>query len=213
MATPIYIIGAGGFGREVLWLIREINAVEERFEVLGFVDDNEELHGETLCGVPVVGGDEVLANATNVTVAMGIGIPSVKQKIIERLKSRPLQFPSLIAPDVKMSEYVEVGEGAVITSGCILTTQVSVGDFAMINLGCTIGHDVKIGKGATLSPGANVSGYVTIGDFADIGTNTTIIPGKSVGENAIIGAGAVVIRDIPARATAVGNPAKVIKQG
>lgn len=213
MATPIYIIGAGGFGREVLWLIREINAQAPRFEVLGFVDDNESLHGESLCGVPVVGGDEVLAEAKDVAVAIGIGIPSVKRKIIERLKSRPLQFPSLIAPDVKMSEYIEVGQGAVVTSGCIFTTQISVGDFAMINLGCTIGHDVKIGTGVTISPGANVSGYVTIGDFSDIGTNTTIIPGISIGEDAIIGAGAVVIRDIPARATAVGNPAKVIKQG
>src|SRR5690554_6058775 len=213
MATPIFIIGAGGFGREVLWLIREINAVEERFDVKGFIDDNAEMHGEMICGVPVVGGNDVLANAGEVAVAIGIGIPAVKQKIIERLKGQSLQFPSLIAPDVKMSEYVAVGAGAVITSGCILTTQISVGDFAMINLGCTIGHDVKIGTGATLSPGANVSGYVSIGDFADIGTNTTIIPGKSVGDHAIVGAGAVVIRDIPAKATAVGNPAKVIKQG
>jgi sugar O-acyltransferase (sialic acid O-acetyltransferase NeuD family) len=213
MTAPIYIIGAGGFGREVLWLIRQINAVDERFDIKGFLDDDSTLHGQTVCDVPVLGPIDQLRDLSDASVALGVGIPRVKRAILERIGPWNAKFPSLVAPDVQMSEYVEIGQGAIITAGCIITTQVSVGDFAVTNLACTLGHDVVVGKGATLSPGVTISGYVQIGEFVDVGTNASVIPGVSIGAESVVGAGAVIIRDVPEKATIVGNPGKVIKQG
>ena len=47
---------------------------------------------------------------------------------------------------------------------------------------------------------------------AKIGANATILPGVVVGENALVGAGAVVVRDVPAGAVVVGNPAGIVNQ-
>ena len=81
----------------------------------------------------------------------------------------------------------------------------------IINLDCTIGHDVILKEFVTLYPGVHVSGNVVIGNRTEIGTGTQIIQGKQVGDGAIVGAGTVVVKDIPSYCTVVGNPAKVIK--
>ncbi|WP_164856149.1 NeuD/PglB/VioB family sugar acetyltransferase [Lujinxingia sediminis] len=208
----IIIIGAGGFGREVWWLIEEINAYSPRWAVRGFVDDSPSLKGKHVCGVPVLGTLDVLMDKPGHAVALGVGIPGVKKTILEKLKPAGLSWPTLVSPDARMSKFVSLGAGTLITSGCILTTQVEVGAHVLLNLACTVGHDTRIMTGATLSPGVSLSGYSTVGPWSDIGTRAVTIPGITIGRAATVGAGAVVIRDVPAGATAVGNPARVIRQ-
>lgn len=207
----IIIIGAGGLGREVLWLIREINQISPTFEIAGFVDDNPLVQGNEICGVKVLGTTDFLADWNGKAAALAIGVPAVKKKILSKLANFDLKWPALISPSARMSEFVEIGEGSIITAGSILTTQVIVGPHVLINLSSTIGHDATIGRGATLYPGVHVSGHVEIGDWVEIGTGASIIPQKTIGAHAIIGAGAVIIRDVPAGATVVGNPGRVIR--
>lgn len=57
----------------------------------------------------------------------------------------------------------ERGEGVVVTAGNILTTEIRLHDFAMLNLMCTVGHDCEIGRFVTVSPGVNISGNVGAG--------------------------------------------------
>lgn len=110
-----------------------------------------------------------------------------------------------------LSHSVEIGEGCIICAGSIATVNIHIGNNVIINLDCTIGHDTKIGDYVTVYPSANISGLVTIEEAAEIGTGTQIIQGKRIGEATIVGAGAVVISDLPAKCTAVGSPAKIIK--
>ena len=208
----IYIIGASGHGREVLWLIRQINEVEKRFDVRGFVDDNEALHGREICGIPVLGPLSVLKDVGPASVAMGIGLPRIKKIVLEKLRDLPLQWPALIAPSAQLSDYVTIGQGVTICANTTVTTQVELGDFALVNIGATVSHDVSVGKGVMISPGVHLTGNVTVGDWVNMGAGVDIIPGVTVGDEAIIGAGAVVIRDVPPGATVVGNPGRVIKE-
>jgi sugar O-acyltransferase (sialic acid O-acetyltransferase NeuD family) len=212
MNLPIVIYGAGGFAREVAELIRDINRVERRFELLGFLSDDQTQHGVSLNGVTVLGGVEFLElGAERVQVALGVGSPALKRRLVHQVQDLAAGFPNLVHPTVVRSDSVELGEGVVITAGNILTTNITIGDFAMLNLGCTVGHDCRIGSYATLSPGASVSGHVCIGEGTDIGTGCSVIQGIAIGKWSVVGAGAVVARHLTDNCTAVGVPASVIK--
>lgn len=208
----IYIIGASGHGREVRWLVQTLINEGAKYRLRGFIDDNRALHECRVCDQPVLGALDMLADFGCAAVALGIGLPSVKRKVLRRLRDLSLKWPALVAPSVRMSDYVELGSGVTVCAGSVLTTQVVLGDFSLVNVGCTISHDVVIGRGTMLSPGTHLAGGVTVGEWVSLGTGADVIPGVHIGDEAVIGAGAVVIRDVPAGATVVGNPARVIKQ-
>lgn len=209
----LYIIGAGGFGREIAWLVERINKIEPTWNLKGFIDDNVATHGSVQDDYPVVGSCDYLKSITQeVWVVCAVGSAKTRKKIIDKLKEYAnVKFATLIDPSVMCSDHVSIGEGSIICSGTIITVDISIGNHVIINLDCTIGHDDVIHDFVTIYPSVNVSGNVVIGECAELGTGMQIIQGKSIGRESIIGAGAVVIRDIPEKCTAVGSPAKPIK--
>jgi sugar O-acyltransferase (sialic acid O-acetyltransferase NeuD family) len=136
---------------------------------------------------------------------------------MNKAKETGFEFISLIHPNVEMSKWVEIGEGAVICAGNILTTNIWLHDHVQINMDCTIGHDVVMGDYATLAPGVHLSGYVHVGKRVYIGTGANIVNGTKdnpiiIGDDAVVGAGACVIRSVPSGDTVAGVPAKSIKR-
>lgn len=209
----LFIIGAGGFGRETAWLAERINKVSPAWEIMGFLDDNEALHGTVQDGYPVLGGCGYLEDVKGeVYVVAAIGSAGVKKAVVDRLAEYGhIHFATLTDPSVICSRRAEIGEGSIICAGTILTTDIRVGKHVIINLDCTVGHDAVIGDYATIYPSVNISGNVTVGEGVELGTGAQIIQGKRIGEWAVLGAGAVVIRDIDSDCTAVGSPARVVK--
>jgi len=208
----IVIIGAGGFGREVKWLIERINQNTKIWNLIGFIDDGLDIN-TNINGTPVIGNvDYLIDYHENIAVVCAIGSSNTRKKVIEQLKAnKNIEFPNLIDPSVIMSNTVNLGNGIIICVGNILTVNIELGDFVIINLDCTIGHDAKLKSYVTLYPSVNVSGNVSIGELTEVGTGTQIIQGKNILNGTIIGAGAVVTKDIPSKCTAVGSPAKPIK--
>jgi len=206
----IVIVGVGGFGREVAWLIERINSIQPTWDLIGFVDDNKLLTGEIISGYPVLGDSVWLNNQTeDIYAVCAIGSSAVRKKVIQKLSN--IKFATLIDPKVEMSDAVEIGEGTIICAGSVLTIDVSLGNHVIINLNCTIGHDAIIRDYVTIYPSVNVSGNTYIQKNVEIGTGSQIIQGLEIGRNTIVGAGSVVVRDIPEYCTAVGSPAKPIK--
>lgn len=206
----IVIIGAGGFGREVAWLIEDINKVNEEWNIIGFVDDNESIQDTEINGYKVIGNIEWLLNQ-KLNVVNAIGDPIVKRKVIERLIDSENNYPVLIHPSVIYSKQVSFGEGSIVCAANIITTNIEIGKHVIINLDCTIGHDAILGNYTTVLPSVNVSGFVETEECVSIGTGSAVIQGVKIGENTVIGAGSVVVKDLPANCTAVGAPAKPIK--
>ncbi|RNF39629.1 acetyltransferase [Planococcus salinus] len=206
----IAIIGAGGFGREVAWLIERLNNVKEEWNFVGFVDDDETLQGKEVSGYQVIGNIEWLRNQ-EINVVNAIGDPIIKKKVIERLKDSKNTYPVLIDPSVIHSDKVSFGEGSIICAANILTTDIKVGKHVIINLDCTIGHDATLGDYTTVLPSVNVSGFVETKECVSVGTGSAIIQGVKIGANTVVGAGAVVVKELPANCVAVGAPAKPIK--
>lgn len=209
----LYIIGAGGFGREVAWLVERINGAKPTWNLKGFIDDNHSLWGSYEDEYPVLGGcDYLLKEAANgdVHVVCAVGAAKSRKRIVDKL-SGCVPFATVIDPSVILSKRVEIGEGCIICAGTILTVDIKIGNHVIINLDCTIGHDDIIHDFVTIYPSVNVSGNVEVGACSEMGTGMQIIQGKKIGTGSIVGAGAVVVRDIPDNCTAVGSPAKPIK--
>lgn len=205
----IYIIGASGFGREVAWLIEEL----DDWNIAGFVDDNEKVLGTNVNGFPVVGNTEYLIEQNkNINVVIAIGNPIIRKKIYDKLsQSNMINFPNIIAKDVRISNTNQLGIGNIICTHNVLTTNITIGNFNHINLSCTVGHDAIIEDFSTVYPGVNISGNTRIKSFVEVGTGTKIIQGKTINENIIIGAGSVVVKDLKDTGTYVGIPVKKIK--
>ncbi len=208
----IAVFGAGGFGREVKMLIDQINERTPTYEFIGFFDDGEP-KGKIVNGFPVLGGKEELNNyPEDLCIAFAIGTPTSKKKIVDSITNPKISVPTLIHPNVYIgTDDVSIGEGCIICAGCIITVNIKIGNFVILNLGCTVGHDTTIEDHASFMPSVNISGEVLIKEGVYAGTGAKIINQLEIGLYTVVGAGAVVSKTLPDYCTAVGIPAKPIK--
>ena len=208
--NELYIIGAGGFGRETAWLVERINEERQTWEIKGFIDDNESLWGTVCGGYPVLGGLSYLQKLDHAAWCVcAVGSAEVRKKIVRSIhKAIHIRFATLIDPKVNISKRVSVGEGSIICAGSIITVDICIGRHNIINLDCTIGHDAVLADFVTLYPSVNVSGQVKIGECTEVGTGANIIQGKRIEDRTVIGAGAVLVRDIETPGTYIGVPAR-----
>lgn len=208
------IVGAGGFGREVLEIFKAQNGISHTWDVLGFIDENQKLHGKVINGYPVLGGLDWLReyNNNNLGCVCAIGTCETRKQVVERLQQIGVNFYNAIHPSVIMSEFIELGEDVIICAGSILTVNIKIGNHVHIDTNCTIAHDAAIGDYCRLNPGVRINGENHLGEGVYVGTGATFIQQVSVDNWSTVGAGSVVIEDIPARVAAVGVPAKVVKR-
>ncbi|RQP12719.1 MAG: acetyltransferase [Chryseobacterium sp.] len=207
----IAIVGAGGFGREVKMLIDQINSVKSVFNIAGFYDDKE--YSADINGVPYLGDLSKIEQIDRpLDIVIAIGDPTIKKRVVSAISNPNISFPNLIHPGVLIGkDAVALGRGNVICAGNILTVNIAVGDFVILNLACTVGHDTEINDYCSFMPGVNISGEVKIEESVYVGTGAKIINQLTIGEGTIVGAGAVVSKSLPSCCTAVGIPAKPIK--
>lgn len=208
--TEIVVFGAGGFGREVAAMLR-YSALNEEYEILGFVDDGLEA-GTAVNGMVVLGNTEYLLRVSNpMAVVMGIGEPAVRRKVIDKLNvNKNLHWPNIVHPMARLHDpaNIRMGEGNIVCDGNIITTNVMLGDFNIINLSCTLGHDAVLGSYCSLMPTVNVSGGAILEDEVYVGTGAKLIKATTLGKGCVVGAGAVVNRDVNSGVTVKGVPAK-----
>ncbi len=210
----IAIFGAGGFGREVACLIRIINEVEPTWNLIGFFDDGKPEGTEVSHFGRVLGGVDALnAYDKDLAVVIAIGNASVVRKIVEKVDNSCIDFPNLIHPSfiVTDPETFVIGRGNIIQRGCVVTCDVSIGDFNILNGAISCGHDVKLGSYNTLMPAVRISGEVTIGDGNFFGVGSIVLQQIKIGNNVRIGAGAVLMTKPKDGNLYLGNPAKIFK--
>ncbi len=209
MNNSICIIGTGGFAREVLCLIDDLNLYSQVHAFMESYDTWEkQWKDKTLMGKPVLPMADFKSNRHQVVI--GVGDTKIREKITKQL---PLDsdYKSIIHPTAVISKWVKIGEGAIITAGCILTCQIEIGNYTQLNLGTTIGHDCKIGNFFTAAPSVNISGACNIGDHVYFGTGAATKQGVNITDNVSIGMGAMVVKDLQESGTYVGIPAKITK--
>jgi sugar O-acyltransferase (sialic acid O-acetyltransferase NeuD family) len=219
MAKELYIIGAGGFGREVADTVREINRAEASadgpvYHIAGFADDDESLWGTVINDIEVRGGVEWLRGLENTgdkpCAVITVADPKMRECMVKMLDGR-VTWVNLIHPLAFVSDTATIGSGNIIQQFTTVNSNVRVGDHCIVNCNSVIGHDAIVEDFVSVMPQCGLMGYCTMKKRAYIGAGAVMIQNVVVGEDAVVGAGAVVIKDVAAGATVVGNPVRPVK--
>lgn len=204
------VFGASGQGKEVREIAEYQNAVENKWEKIIFIDDNKP-EGEFM-GLEMVQLNTAIEKYKRIEFVIAVGEPKTKKKIYERLLSLNCELGNVVSPDSQVSPYCRLGRGIVVKRGAIISADAEIGDDTTIQSYACIGHDAVIGKHCQISTHVDIGGQTIVGDCVFVGLNAPVRELLTIGDNAIISAGAVVLKNVEANVTVMGNPARVISR-
>jgi len=198
----VYIVGAGGLGREIASWILDCPCMAGS-SLVGFLDTDASLPG-------VVGSDEDWCVTPEQAFVLAVNDPVVKARVVANLDSKGGIFLMPIHPSAIIARNATIGSGSVIGWNAVVSANARVGRFVTVIGAATIGHDAVVGDYSTICCHADITGGVVLEDGVMVGSHASILPGKQVGRRSIVGAGSVVVESIPAGVTAFGSPASVV---
>lgn len=207
----LVLLGAGGHASDVLGVVEESNASGRGYDVVGLLDDDPmaSAHRFDGRGVSLLGTIDVLGSLASAWVA-AIGWPTSRLRVAARGEASGLPAETLVSPKADVGALVELDAGVVVLGAARLSPRCKLGAHALVSYLSAVGHDTVVGRGTSVMPGAILSGDVHVGEGVLVGTGATVLEGRAIGDGATVGAGAVVIDDVPAGATVVGVPARVV---
>ena len=215
----IAIFGAGGFGREVACLIRDINDAQptgdDRYRLIGFFDDNLPVGTQVSHYGRVLGGiSELNEWSDSLLVAIAVGSPQAMSTITSRIDNPNIGFPNLIHPDLTITDPLEfsIGKGNIIKGRCEVAPNVSIGDFNCLIRDVVLGHDCSIGNCNILMPNVYICGNVEVGNKNLFGIGSIVLQQLKVGNDVHVGAGSVIFANPTDGCTYIGNPARKFMQ-
>jgi sugar O-acyltransferase (sialic acid O-acetyltransferase NeuD family) len=203
------VYGSGGLGKEVFELAQRCNRNSNRWEEIVFIDDfrNE---GEFF-GTKSIRFETLLGLKKAFECVVGIGEPSSREKLFNKLTENSVSLTTIIDPSVVFSATATIGEGTTICEFASIHADVSIGRNCLIQPHCVIGHDTKIGDHTVLSPHCAPGGSSTYGNRVFAGMHSSIKEKLTIGDDVIIAMGAAVFQSLPSGVTVVGNPARITK--
>lgn len=213
MEKEYYIIGSGGFAKEVYFLAEE--TLEDDYSFGGFIDFEPKVKKQKVRGKEENVLDEEyflsqVAPQDNRFLFMGVGAPELLYKLSNKFKQ--YNFPNLIHPGfIGDRSSIKFGRGNIITGGCVFTVDISIGSFNLFNLMTSVGHDTSIGDCNVFNPACNISGMVKIGSRNLFGVNSTVLQELEVKNDNIIGGASLANKPVESESVVVGVPAKKIK--
>jgi sugar O-acyltransferase (sialic acid O-acetyltransferase NeuD family) len=206
----LYLAGAGGFGREVAAYVAEILAAGRLPATLGgFLDDTGAEPARFGCPVPVVATIDGWRPGPDDRVVVAVGDPADRRLVAARLAALGARFVTLVHPTAWVAANARLGAGCIVAPLAAVGPHAEVGDHGVINVHAGVGHDVRLGACSVVAPHAVLNGFVTAGDGVLVGSSAVVTARLTLGAGARIAAGSVLYSDVPAGATAHGNPARV----
>jgi sugar O-acyltransferase (sialic acid O-acetyltransferase NeuD family) len=218
VTKDLIIIGAGGGSRELIPFASEINSARgkrEQWNVIGILDDNVELAGTSVDGVPVLGSLSTIDRFPNAHVVIGIAgyrNVRVRREVYDRLGLDEEHYAALIHPRAYIAPNASIGPGCVIYPNVCIGAGARVDRNTVVYFGSVIHHDAVVGAHSTICAGVVIAGEVTIGSTAYLGASVCIRERVNIGDGARIGIGAVASGDVGAGETVVGHRAKPLSE-
>lgn len=208
----IAIYGAGGLGREIACIIKEINRKSQTWNLAGFFDDSIPAGRRIDYGVLLGGIDALNGWKGELSVIFGIASPAAVSSLAGKITKEDISFPNIISPDVTFldCESIRMGKGNYISSRTVIGCNVSIGNFNSIGVCSTLGHDCTLGDFNVLMPSVQVCGNVEVGQRCFLGINSVVLQQKKMGNNVTLGAGSILMANADDDRTYFGNPARPI---
>lgn len=204
----IFIVGAGGFGREVIHWVRDAWP-DVANKVAGFLAADPGALDSRPSTIPIVADPSDFCPEDGNGFVLAIGIPAVRRRVAESLLSRGARFFTLIHPTAIVAPTARVGEGCVICPYAIISDAANVGRFTLMNYHSSLAHDAATGEFAVLSPYATLGGGAEIGDDVFLGLHASVGPGKRLGPRTKVSANSAALSDAPADSLVFGVPGRV----
>lgn len=209
MVKKIVLYGAGGYARELANMIAALNRIKPRYELLGFLVDEDYYEDDTIInGYPVLGSGKWLRDHPDVCCTCAIADVDGRMRIQEELMAAGVEMETLLAPGAYISPSAVLGRGCVVFTHSLISADCVIEDGVFINACITVGHDARIGRYTSIMPGVGISGGVVLGEKVNIGGHAFIIPDRKVGDGATVAAGSIVFTNVKAGTLVLGNPAK-----
>jgi sugar O-acyltransferase (sialic acid O-acetyltransferase NeuD family) len=200
----MYLYGAGGHSKVIADILNSLGTT-----VIGMFDDSPPMAKfkpmEIRDGIRLLGEG---FPALDAPLIISVGNNARRAELASLIDAT---YGTAIHGTAIISDKATIDVGTVVLHGAIVQAGTKIGAHVLINTAASIDHDNIIGDYAHISPHATLCGHVQVGEGTHIGAGAIVIPSIRIGRWCTIGAGAVVIKDIPDFATAVGNPARVIK--
>jgi sugar O-acyltransferase (sialic acid O-acetyltransferase NeuD family) len=207
----VLIVGAGGHGRVVLDILHQAR----RYHALGFLDNNPASHGRRVDGLRVLGGIDRLPDLAHELGARGaivaVGDNGARRDLARQIEQAGVELINAVHPTASLAQTVSLGRNVVLAAGVVVCAHCQIGDSVILNTGCIVDHQTMIGAAVHVCPGVRIAGRVKVESGAFLGIGATVVPKVEIGCEAVVGAGAVVIHDVPALATVVGVPARIVR--
>lgn len=205
----LIIVGAGGFGREILCWAEDCHRAGTLPAVAGFLDDKVEALPNY--GVSRVGTVADYGPQPGDVFVVAVGEPGRKKEVVDSLQGRGARFAQLVHPSCTITKTASLGEGVIMCPQTMAMPDARIERFVTIINFSGIGHDSVAGEFSTLSSLVDVTGNVRIGAGVTIGSGARILPGVTIGDGATIGAGAIVMRSVKPGTTVYAAPAKLLR--
>jgi sugar O-acyltransferase (sialic acid O-acetyltransferase NeuD family) len=208
--TGLVIVGAGGFARETAQAVADTG----EFELLGHLDDNADLHGTDVDGVPVLGGCDLVHELPGARVVICVGNPrdyAVRARLVRRLGLSEDRYATVVHPAAVVSATSRIGPGSVLLAHCVLTAAVRVGAHVAVMPHVVLTHDDVVEDYATLTSGVRLGGGVRLERGAYVCSGALVREGTTVGAWSQIGMGSAVLDDVPPGEVWVGSPARRLR--
>lgn len=213
LVKTLWIVGAGGFGREVLGFARDaVAAGEAGFVIGGFIDDHPPSLDNFDVGVGIRCAVKDLVPGPDDVFCIAIGSPAGRLAIADRLNARNASYASVIHPSAVISERAVLGAGCVVGPGAFVSVDAKVGLHVAIGFNAAVGHDAVVGDGSVITGCCIVNGGASLGRGVFLGSHSVVLPRVEVGDGASSNAGSIIMKPAPAGARVGGNPARQIPQ-
>lgn len=200
----ILIVGAGGFGREVLLWASDAWP-DHAAEIAGFLSADPALP----VPLPILGDPAAFLPAPGDGLLLAIGIPHVRRRVAEALLARDAKFLTLVHPTAVVAPSAAIGLGSILCPYSIASDAARLGRFTLMNYHSSLGHDASAGDFSVLSPYAALGGGATIADDVFLGLHASLGPGKRIGPRSKVSANSAALADAPADSLVFGVPGRV----